>query len=129
MGLRPLLAAVKCNNMAMARLLIDHGAHIHQQNCKRSELHALAETQKGPYPPVRVPLLAYTHHRKLTTAHAPSRVRGSLQPMAQLPATVGARWVNTVQRWAMPSPAVKFWQLLLDIGASPNWYDFTAARS
>ncbi|ELR13819.1 Fbox domain containing protein [Acanthamoeba castellanii str. Neff] len=82
MGLRPLLAAVKCNNMVMARLLIDHGAHVHQQNCKRSELHALAETQKGPYP--------------------------------DLPATVGARWVNTVQRWVMPSPEVKFWQLLLD---------------
>ncbi|ELR16222.1 Fbox domain and Ankyrin repeat containing protein [Acanthamoeba castellanii str. Neff] len=91
MGLRPLLAAVKCNNMVMAGLLIDHGAQVHQQNCKRSELHSLAETQQGPYP--------------------------------DLPATVGARWVNTVQRWVMPSPAVKFWQLLLGIGASPNWPD------
>jgi hypothetical protein len=31
-GLWPLLTAVKCNNMAMAHLLIYHGAHVHQQN-------------------------------------------------------------------------------------------------
>ena len=57
MGLRPLLAAVKSDNMVMARLLIDHGAHVPPPNCKRSELHALAETQKGPYPDVGTSLL------------------------------------------------------------------------
>ncbi len=80
MGLRPLLAAVKCNNVAMARLLIDHGAHVHQQNGKRSELHALAETQKGPYPAVRAPphlVPKEKHHHRVhsphtrTIAHAP----------------------------------------------------------
>jgi hypothetical protein len=110
--------------VAMACLLIDHGAHVHQQNGKQSELHTLAKTQKGPYPAVHAPHLPKEkHHHTLTPqthhhAHAPP-----CPTMAQLLVMVGVWWVNTVQRWAMPSPAVKFWQLLLDIGASPNWYD------
>jgi hypothetical protein len=67
MGLRPLLAAVKCNNMAMARLLIYHGAHVHQQNGQRSELHALADTQEGPHPDVRSPH-THTHTSALLLA-------------------------------------------------------------
>ncbi len=75
MGLRPLLAAIKCNNMAMARLLIDHGAHVHQQNCKRSELHALAETQKGPYPAVRAPHLTKSEAPPHTHTRTTARTR------------------------------------------------------
>jgi hypothetical protein len=83
MGLWLLLTVVKCNNMVMAHLLINHGTHIHQQNCKRSELHTLAKTQKGPYPDVqayyyRLTIQAVTKHTHThthtcthTTAHTP----------------------------------------------------------
>jgi ankyrin repeat protein len=54
MGLWPLLAAVKTRNAAIVQLLIDHGARP-MKSRKRSELHALADTQKGPFPPVRKP--------------------------------------------------------------------------
>jgi hypothetical protein len=46
---RPLLVAVKCENLAIAQLLIDHGARS-MKHRKRSELHALAEVQSGPFP-------------------------------------------------------------------------------
>jgi hypothetical protein len=74
MGLWPLLATVKSNNMVMAHLLINHSAHIHQQNCKRLELHTLAETQKGPYPDVWAYLLLIqaVPECTCTTAHTMS---------------------------------------------------------
>ncbi len=54
----PLLAAVKCQNVAITQLLIDHGARpvAHKKRLKKqTELHALAEAQKGPFPPRPVP--------------------------------------------------------------------------
>jgi hypothetical protein len=47
----PLLEAVKLQDLAMVQLLIDHGARSqsHKPNL-RSELHALAQLQKGPFP-------------------------------------------------------------------------------
>jgi hypothetical protein len=56
----PLLAAVKCQNVAITQLLIDHGARpvAHKKRCrlkKQTELHTLAEAQKGPFPPRPVP--------------------------------------------------------------------------
>jgi hypothetical protein len=53
MGLWPLLAAIKCHNLTMTRLLLDHGASP-KTTTTTTELHALADTQKGPFPPVRV---------------------------------------------------------------------------
>jgi hypothetical protein len=53
MGLWPLLAAVKCHNESMIRLLLDHGATLNKTTTT-TELHALADMQKGPFPPVRV---------------------------------------------------------------------------
>jgi ankyrin repeat protein len=48
----PLLAAVERQNVAITQLLIDHGARpvAHKKGSKRTELHALAEAQKGPFP-------------------------------------------------------------------------------
>jgi hypothetical protein len=54
----PLLAAVKCQNVAITQLPIDHGARpvAHKKRLKKqTELHALAEAQKGPFPPRPVP--------------------------------------------------------------------------
>jgi hypothetical protein len=53
-GLWPLLAAVKCHNLSMTRLLLDHGATPKTTTTTTTELHALADTQMGPFPPVRV---------------------------------------------------------------------------
>jgi hypothetical protein len=62
MGVWPLLAAVKCHNLAMTRLLLDHGAMPKKTTRTTStELHALADTQKGPFPPVRTHTHAHAH--------------------------------------------------------------------
>jgi hypothetical protein len=55
MGMWPLLAAVKCHNLAMTILLLDHGAtpKTITSTTTSTELHALADRQKGPFPPVR----------------------------------------------------------------------------
>jgi hypothetical protein len=53
MDLWPLLAAVKCHNSSMTRLLLDHGATPKTTTTTTTtELHALADAQKGPFPPV-----------------------------------------------------------------------------
>jgi hypothetical protein len=64
MGMWPLLAAVKCHNLAMIRLLLDHGAMPKKitRTTTSTELHALADTQKGPFPPVRTPSHTHTHN-------------------------------------------------------------------
>jgi hypothetical protein len=50
-GSWPLLAAVERQDVTLARLLIDHGARpVTCQKRKRTELHALAEVQRGPFP-------------------------------------------------------------------------------
>ena len=61
----PLLAAVKCRKPDVARLLVE--AHHARSRCDargRSELHALAESQRGPFPPlpVRFRPLHHYHH-------------------------------------------------------------------
>jgi hypothetical protein len=40
-------------------------------------------------------------------------------PPAQAPTTVGARWVNSIQSWLVPSPSIILWQQLLTAGAHP----------
>lgn len=95
----PLLAAVKCQNVAITQLLIDHGARpvVHKKRLKkRSELHALAEAQKGPFPP------------------RPAQ------------AVSAARWLSGITKWLAPSSAaIKLWSLLLDAGASAMASDST----
>jgi hypothetical protein len=45
----PLLAAVKCRNDSAVRLLVDdYGARPRLDANGRTELHALAESQRGP---------------------------------------------------------------------------------
>jgi hypothetical protein len=56
----PLLAAVKCRKPdQVAQLVERHGMRSRRDARGRSELHALAESQRGPFPPlpVRVPCL------------------------------------------------------------------------
>jgi hypothetical protein len=51
----PLLAAVKCRKPDVVRLLVeDHGVRSRCDSQGRSELHALAESQRGPFPPFPV---------------------------------------------------------------------------
>ncbi len=51
-GVWPLLAAVRCRQEAMARLLVDQGAHSQRDTTRLcNELHVLADIQKGgPFP-------------------------------------------------------------------------------
>lgn len=61
----PLLAAVKCRKPDVARMLVEaHHARSRIDARGRSELHALAESQRGPFPPlpVRFPPLHHFHH-------------------------------------------------------------------
>jgi hypothetical protein len=47
----PLLAAVQRQDLAIAQLLVDHGARCaHATTTTTTELHALAEAEKGPFP-------------------------------------------------------------------------------
>jgi len=51
----PLLAAVKCRKPAVAEALIARlGVRSRRDAHGRSELHALAESQRGPFPPLPV---------------------------------------------------------------------------
>lgn len=48
----PLLAAAQRQNLAIAQLLVDYGARCshHSTTTTTTELHALAEAEKGPFP-------------------------------------------------------------------------------
>jgi hypothetical protein len=89
----PLLEAVKLQDVAIVQLLIDHGARSqsHKSNL-RSELHALAQLQKGPFPSAQ----------PTTAAHRFTKVV--------------ARW------WPALPVHIKLWDLLLTAGADVNAY-------
>lgn len=49
----PLLSAVKREDLALVRSLFEQGARSRRDQRGRSELHALADLQSGPFPLVR----------------------------------------------------------------------------
>lgn len=95
-GVWPLLAAVRCRQEAMARLLVDQGARSQRDTTRLcNELHVLADIQKGgpfPTPPVK-------------GVHWVTRFNA---------------WSLV---WRTPPPAIRWWQLLLAAGADPNQGD------
>ncbi len=111
--------AVKCENLAIAQLLIDHGARS-MKHRKRSELHALAEVQSGPFP--RQVLTRTT----LELFFCGAVINSLLHVVMQEPTTGGSGWLSDLKDWLTSSPSssppdasVQLWQLLINAGASP----------
>lgn len=103
MRLWPLLVAVKCRNDSAVRLLVDdYGARSRLDAHGRTELHALAESQRGPFEP---------------------RPRTMASPPGRHSAVVG--WLSdSVRSWlrlepSPLSPDLRTWQLLISAGAKP----------
>lgn len=115
-GLWPLLVAAKCGNVNITQMLIDTGAR--SKTCRRqSELHVLADAQRGPFPLSRVISPDDGQHMMATRSHSPC-----LQDFEMAKAL---RWTSTLHGWLRGSEnyySVKLWQLLISAGASPNLY-------
>ena len=99
----PLLAAVRCRNYPAVRLLVDdYGARPRLDANGRTELHALAESQRGPFEP-----------RPCTMASPPGRhsaVVGWLSDSVR-------SWLR-LEPWPL-SPDLRMWPLLISAGATP----------
>ncbi len=111
----PLLSAAQRQDLAIAQLLVDYGArccsHDHAA-ATTTELHALAEAQKGPFPRQVPPTLA-TSDRTVSPFYALTLVQAG---------TTAARLMGGIRSWLAPSASVKLWQLLLENGASATAY-------
>ncbi|ELR12674.1 Ras subfamily protein [Acanthamoeba castellanii str. Neff] len=99
----PLLAAVKCRKPEVVRMLVE--AHHVRSRCDargRSELHALAESQRGPFPPLPESGIAAANTRRSKWA---------------------AKWDQSVRellkRPPAPTAEVGMWQVLMSAGALP----------
>jgi hypothetical protein len=114
----PLLAAAQRQDLAVAQLLVDYGARCcsHDHAATTTELHALAEAEKGPFPR-QVPSTVATSDRVDPQPCSPFYALTLVQA-----GTTAARLMGGIRSWLAPSASVKLWQLLLENGASATAY-------